>query len=229
MTTVDWNPLLARTPLALEMGYQRLEDGSLHIAARTDMHGCTGAMLEWWFRWRCDTQKYIWWHPIDHLSSTWAGTLSAGTHIGSEHVVVEKLTEVPATELLVQFRDPDEFFDSERYRQACEGNHVSCAITGRVGMGHEPPRDQTGKVLGGRLLHIGRDTNRGLALRSHFHLGTDLPAAGLNPAEVEHQVPTELATGLLEHAYNEFTFLSGILPGLYVAEHRDQQVPQAPW
>ena len=229
MTLIDWNPLLTRTPLPLETGYQRLEDGTLHVACRTDMHGCTGAMLEWWFRWRCDTQKYIWWHPIDHQSSSWAGSLSADTHIGSEHIVVERLTDLAATDLLIQFRDPDEFFDPGKYRDARELHHVSCAITGRVGMGHEPPRDQAGTVQGGRLLHIGRDTGWGLALRSHFHLGTDLPQTGLDPAEVEVQVPFEMATGLLEHAYNEFTFLSRILPGLYVAEHRDQHPPQAPW
>ncbi|KXX62204.1 DAPG hydrolase family protein [Rhodococcus sp. LB1] len=225
----NWDPLLDPNPLPLEMGYERLEDGSLHVAARTDMHGCTGEMLEWWFRWRCDTQKYIWWHPIDHVSSTWAGSLSPDTHVGSEHIVVEKLTDIPDSELLIQFRDPEEFFDADRYREARGCGHVSCAITGRISSGHEPPRDETGRVLGGRLIHIGRDTDWGLALRSHFYLGADLPAAGLDPTEVELALPTEMAVGLLQHAYNEFTFLSRLLPALYVAEHRDEHPPTAPW
>lgn len=229
ITPDTWDVLLDPTPLPLEMGYERLDDGSLHIAARTDMHGCTGEMFEWWFRWRCDTQKYIWWHPIDHVSSTWAGTLSPDTHVGSEHIVVEKLTEIPDTDLLVQFVDAEEFFDAETYRTARKRGDVSCAVVGRTGMGHEPPRTDDGRVLGGRLLHIGRDTEWGLSMRSHFYLGTDLPGTGASPDEVAASVPVELAQGLLAHAYNEFTFLSRILPGLFVAEHRDEHPPVAPW
>lgn len=229
ITPKTWDALLDPTPLSLEMGYERLADGSLHIAARTDMHGCTGQMLEWWFRWRCDTQKYIWWHPIDHVSSTWKGTLSTTTHIGSEHVVVEKLTDISAADLLVQFRDPTEFFEADAYETARQNDDVSCAITARVGNGHHPPRDDAERVLGGRLLHVGRNTPWGLALRSHFYLGTDLPATGMSATEVEAAVPTELGQGLLQHAYTEFTFLSRLLPALYIAEHRDESPPPAPW
>ena len=58
------------------------------MAVRTDLHGCTGEMFEWWFRFRPDTQKYIWWHPVDHISSEWIeGTTD--THVGSIHVVEE--------------------------------------------------------------------------------------------------------------------------------------------
>ena len=66
--------LLDPTPLPMETGYERLPDGVLHVAVRTDMHRCTGEMFEWWFRFRPDTQQYIWWHPVDHQFSDWAGT-----------------------------------------------------------------------------------------------------------------------------------------------------------
>ena len=42
--------LLDPKPLPLETGYERLPSGALHVAVRTDMHGCSGEMLEWWFR-----------------------------------------------------------------------------------------------------------------------------------------------------------------------------------
>ena len=221
--------LLDPAPLALETGYARLPDGSLHVAVRTDMHGCRGEMLEWWFRWRCDTQKYVWWHPVDHLYSAWQGELAADTHVGSEHVVTEKITGMPAADLIVQFRPPGEFFDAEAYRKARESGAVTCAVLGRIGFGHQPERRPDGAVLGGRLLHVGRDTPWGLALRSHFYVGTDLPAAGLSPAEVEAEVPTDLGVQLLQHSYNEFTFLSRFLPSLYLAEHRDVRPPSVPW
>jgi hypothetical protein len=221
--------LLDPAPLALEMGYERLEDGVLHVAVRTDMHDCTGEMLEWWFRWRCDTQKYIWWHPVDHIYSAWQGELAEHTHVGSEHVVTEEFTGEPAADLIVQFRPPEDFFEPEPYRKARESGSVSCAVLARIGFGHQPERLPDGAVIGGRLLHVGRDTPWGLALRSHFFIGYDLPAAGLSPAQVEAEVPAEFGIALLQHCYNEFTFLSRFLPSLHLAEHRDDMRPAVPW
>ncbi len=229
MQLTDVGPLLDPTPLNLETGYERLPDGVLHIAVRTDMHGCTGEMFEWWFRWRCDTQKYVWWHPVDHVFSGWQGSLSDETHVGSEHVVTEYFTGLPADDLIIQFRDPVEFFAAADYAAARESGRVSCAVLGRVGFTHLPPRLPDGSVLGGRLLHVGRDTDWGLALRSHFFIGQDLPAGGASPAEVEQMVPDAFGRGLLQHAYNEFTFLSRFLPSLFIAEHRDVRVPIVPW
>jgi DAPG hydrolase PhiG domain len=37
--------LLNPTPMPLETGYERLPDGVLHVACRTDLHGCTGEMF----------------------------------------------------------------------------------------------------------------------------------------------------------------------------------------
>ena len=36
-------------PLPLEMGVERLASGQLHVAVRTYLMGCTGAMFQWWF------------------------------------------------------------------------------------------------------------------------------------------------------------------------------------
>jgi DAPG hydrolase PhiG domain len=222
--------LLDPAPLPIETGYERLPDGVLHIAARTDMRGCTGEMFEWWFRWRCDTQKYVWWHPVDHVYSAWQGDLREDTHVGSEHVVTEFFTGLPADDLVIQFRDPGEFFDPAGYAAARASGAVSASVLGRVGVGsHQPRRRADGGVLGGRLLHIGRDTEWGMALRSHFYLGQDLPAAGMSAEEIAAVVTDEFGRGLLQHAYNEFTFLSRFLPSLFIAEHRDQRTPVLPW
>jgi hypothetical protein len=221
--------LLEPEPLALETGYERLPDGVLHVAARTDMHGCTGEMFEWWFRWRCDTQKYIWWHPVDHVYSGWQGTLSEGTHLGSEHVVTEWFTGLPAQDLIIQFRDPSEVFDPEAYERARKEGRVSATVFGRTGSGHEPDRLPGGEVLGGRLLHVGRDTEWGLVLRSHFFLGQDLPALGLTPEQLGRELTDDFARALLQHAYNEFTYLARFLPSLFIAEHRDVRPPRVPW
>jgi hypothetical protein len=229
MELADLAGLLAPEPLALETGFERLPDGSLHVAVRTDMPGCTGEMLEWWFRWRCETREYVWWHPVDHVFSGWQGTLSADTHVGSEHIVTERLADLPAEDLVIQFRSPEEFFDPTAYELARKRRDVACAVLGRIGFGHDPSRAPDGRVLGGRLLHVGRDTGWGLALRSHFFLGTDLPAAGRSFAEVEQEVTVPFGRALLEHAYSEFTFLSRFLPSLYIAENRDRERSSSPW
>ena len=55
--------LLLDPPPQLETGFERLPNGVLHVACRTDLHNCTGEMFEWWFRSRPGTREYIWWHP----------------------------------------------------------------------------------------------------------------------------------------------------------------------
>lgn len=220
--------LLSAEPLALEMGYERLTDGVLHIACRTDLHGCTGEMFEWWFRFRPNTQKYIWWHPVDHISSEWIEARE-GTHVGSIHLADEYFTGLPSQKLSIQFRDPAEFFDAAAYAQARKSKAVTAAICARVGATHEPARDSSGKVMGGRLLHIGRDTEWGCALRSHFYLGQDLPALGKSPEEIEAIFPDEFGRALLQHCYNEFIFLSKFLRSAFLAENRGKINIPLPW
>lgn len=221
-------PLLHAAPLDLEMGLERFSDGVLHVACRTDLHGCTGEMFEWWFRFRPDTQKYIWWHPVDHVFSTWTECRDE-THVGSIHVVEEYFTGLPAEKLSIQFRDAGEFFEPAAYAKARTARSVTAAICARIGLSHAPERDANGRVLGGRLLHIGRDTPWGCALRSHFYLGQDLPSLGLHPDEISKVFSQEFGRALLQHCYNEFIFLSRFLPSLYIAENRDRKPITVPW
>ncbi len=222
------NRLLDPTPMPLEVGYERLENGVLHVACRTDLHGCTGEMFEWWFRSRPNTQQYVWWHPVDHVSSEWLGG-NSNTHVGSIHKVEEFFTGLPAAKLLIQFRPNEEFFDEKAYAEARAAGHVSASVCGRTGMSWEAPSLPDGRLLGGRLLHIGRDTPWGCALRSHFYMGEDLPAIGKSAQEIAEMVPNELGVALLQHCYNEFTFLSRFLPSLFIAENRKTHPVKLPW
>ena len=221
--------LLDPTPMPLEMGFERFENGVLHVACRTDMHNCTGEMFEWWFRFRPDTQKYIWWHPVDHVFSDWINCRD-GTHVGSIHIVEEYFTGLPAEKLSIQFRDSAEFFEAAAYRRARETKSVTASICARIGLSHDPARDREGAIQGGRLLHIGRDTPWGLALRSHFYLGQDLPSLGKSPAEVAQAFPDEFGRAILQHCYNEFTYLSRFLPSIFIAENRSTApITRVPW
>ncbi|WP_179402120.1 DAPG hydrolase family protein [Burkholderia guangdongensis] len=220
--------LLDPTPLRLETGYERLPDGVLHVACRTDLHNCTGEMFEWWFRSRPDTRHYRWWHPVDHVSSEWAeGT--DDTHVGSIHLVDECFTGLPAQKLAIQFRDASEFFNENAYEVARAEQRISAAVCGHVGIGTHPERTPDGKVVGGRLLHIGRETPWGLALRSHFYIGQDFPSMGKTPEEIGAIFPDEFGRALLMHCYNEFTFLSRFLSSLYLGDNREKIDIPLPW
>ena len=132
MQTTDLDRLLARAPLPLEMGYERLANGVLHVACRTDLQRCSGEMFAWWFRFRPNSQHYVWWHPVDHISSEWQEG-SAGTHIGSVHKVEERFSGTPAKQLLIQVGEPSEFFSAAALATARETAAVSGLVCGRGG------------------------------------------------------------------------------------------------
>src|SRR3954453_15071186 len=135
--------LLDPGPLPLEMGIQRLPSGQLHVARPTDMPGCKGRMFEWWFRFAPDTQQYSWWHPIDHVSSAWRET-NPRTHIGSTHVVDEKLGPGDVLSLQINFQDPALTFGEDAVRDARESGAVSALVCAHIGFGEDPPRDEEG-------------------------------------------------------------------------------------
>ena len=98
MHFADRTRLLDPAPMPLELGWKRLANGVLHVAIRTDMHRCTGEMFEWWFASRIGDREYRWWHPHDHISSSWIeGT--PGTIPGSIHQVEERFTGSPPEKL----------------------------------------------------------------------------------------------------------------------------------
>ena len=217
MHFADIARLLDPAPMPLEMGYERLDDGVLHVAIRTDMPGCTGAMLEWWFGQRIGTREYRWWHPIDHISSAWIDG-EKGQVVGATHLVEECFSGSPPESLSIQFRDPGEAFDAAALHAARASGAVSAVLLARGGMGHDARRDPEGRVIGTRLVHLCRDTGWGMVLRSHFFMGYDLPALGMPRAVMEQTFPEIAAVGLLQHCYDEFSMLSQILPALYRAE-----------
>lgn len=218
----DAYALLSPDPTALEMGVQRQTSGVLHVAARTDMTSCTGRMFEWWFRFAPDTEQYSWWHPLDHVSSQWRET-SPTTHVGSTHVVQERLGGGEVHDLLINFVDDAPFFGAGHAAQAREDGNVSGLVCAHIGFGHDAQRDQDGRPIGGRMSHIARDTPTGMVLRSRFWLGVGLPP------EAAAAIPEQMGIDLMQHAHTEFKYLAAFLPSLYIAENRADQTPPSLW
>lgn len=211
--------LLDPEPMPLEMGIERMPDGVLHVAVRTLMAGCTGEMFRWWFGWGPKTREYAWWHPGDHGSSEWLDLPSDGSGIGSTHVVEERLGGGELHPIRVRFHDPIELF-GDALTAARESGAVSCTVTANTGFGVEPPCTEDGRPLGGRLVHVGRDTAFGLQLRSHFWLGWGLS---------QPDVPDKLGLGLLKHSHAEWLYLADFLPALYIGERRDHAPAPVAW
>ena len=228
MDFADRARLLDPAPMPLELGWERLPSGVLHVAIRTDMRGCTGAMFEWWFASRIETREYRWWHPLDHISSTWVDGV-VGTIPGSIHRVEERFTGSPPEKLSIQFREPAEYFDTAAIAAAQASGAVSALLCVRGGAGHDPRRLPDGSVIGTRLIHVGRDTPWGMVLRSHFFMGEDLAATGMPVAEIEQISPQAHAPGLLQHCYDEFTTLARFLPSIWLAEGCPQSEVVRPW
>jgi hypothetical protein len=207
--------LLDPSPMMVETGVERLDSGALRVAARTDMDACSGAMFEWWFQSAPDTERYHWWHPNDHVSSEWR-EWSPGRHVGSTHVVKERLNGGEVHDLHINFIEPSEIFDPGSYERAVARGDVSVAICAAIGIGEEPRRDENGRPLDGRMVHLGRDNAFGLVIRSSFWLG----GGGEGP-------PDQLGINLMQHANTEWKYLARFLPALHAAEaeRADAEVP----
>jgi len=219
--------LLDPAPMYLEMGIERLDTGVLHAAIRTDMHGCKGKMLDWWFGWFDSTEKYVWWHPNDHVFSSWDDAWSPGSYIGSTNVVKERLSTPEVHDLHIHFLDPASVFGADVLAEAFDKNKVSAVVIAQSGRGEEPFRDEHGRPAGAVLCHVMCDTEWGAVLRSHFWLGEGIPID--DPAKLAELIPDEAGFGVVRHAYNEFSYLSRFLPSLYLAERREIEIPRTPW
>lgn len=220
----DINHLLLPDPLHVEMGIERDENGIMTVAVRTDLQGCKGRMVEWWFTFFETTQHICWWHPHDHVEHHgWDDKWVKGqSYIGASIHAVESLGDIPPVAAKLKFREPSDFFEQEKLHQAIENQYISSAVCASIGFGDDIQMDTHGFPIDGKMVHLTRDTDFGCVLRSRFVLGASLE----NPLE---QLPDAVGLGLMRHCYNEFTYLSRFLPSLYYGEHANDEKAPLPW
>ena len=161
----DLQPLLDPAPLRLETGITRLDNGLLVVAVRTDLHGCKGRMLDWWFKFFETTQHIKWWHPHDHVEHRgWDSHWRRGeSYVGASIHAVESLADIPPVAARLKFHDPAEAFGDARLRAATEAGDVSAAVYARIGFGDHAQLDAHGDPLDGDMVHLARDTPFGCA------------------------------------------------------------------
>ena len=198
------NDLLEHDYLPLENGWVRLDDGQLHVAARTHMIGCKGAMVDWWFRWLRGTEQYKMWHPRDHVFSDFLNKAEMGDYVGSTHIVREYIGG-EMNELRIHFRPPSAILDPAKI--AASG--ASAVIYARGGPMHAD-------IWTGHVLHLVTDTPEGCVMRSRFWLGDLDPAPpGISRQARIAKLPDSEGAGLQKHCSEEMSILGGFLPGLY--------------
>ena len=201
------NDLLKPGYLPFETGYQRLEDGTLNVAALTMMPRCKGYMVDWWFGYHHTSEQYKLWHPGNHVWTEWDENRKPGHYIGATSSVHEHIGG-ELQKLKIRFRDPSELLDTSRFKEA----GVTGVICARTGLLDAP-------IWGGHLIHLCRDTGDGCEMRSRFWLG-DMDPPDLAPnreAKIE-LFPDEVGLALLTHCIEEMRILAAFLPDLYKRE-----------
>ena len=200
------NQMLDNFYLPFESGWKRLDSGVVFVAARTHMIGVTPAMIDWYLGFLHHTEEYLWWHPRDHVWSDWEVPANLpGGYIGRTHLVHEYLGSHLA-KLRINFRDPGEILDKDRFAE----NKVGTAVWAYVGAIGE-------SGWFGRLLHLVQETPEGCVMRSRFWLGEMDPAPTPKPTldMLKQMVPDELGAGLFAHCCEEMSILASFLPTVY--------------
>ncbi|WP_291328767.1 hypothetical protein [Desulfovibrio sp. UCD-KL4C] len=210
--------LLSPAPLKVEMGVIDGPEPLITVAVRTDLHGCSGKMLDWWFKFFETTEHIKWWHPLDHVAHYgWDENWHKGkSYIGATVSAKEKLADLPAVAAKLKFHAAEDFFAPADLEEAYSNNWLSAAICSSIGFGDDIILDEDGDPMDGEMMHLARDTDFGCVLRSRFLLGK------------QHPVPLEISLNLMRHCYNEFTYLSNFLPSLYHADNPGVEIPR-PW
>lgn len=223
------NRLLVDGYLPLENGFTRLDDGSIFVAALTDMPGVSGKMIDWWFGWHyMETQRYKLWHPRAHLAIRAEKMIADDPDLSDREKYLHNLnfiTEYVGSEsmdIAIEFSEPSMFFDVSRFKDA----NVSTAVCGSVGF-------QKPKVGFGQLIHLIRETKTGCEMRSRFWLGRvelkGLPKSGVlnklagSKFVSEKAAPLDLGREMLVHCAMEMNHLAGFLPALYADYHPENR------
>ena len=217
----------------LEHGYINNEDGTWFVACRTVFpKACTGEMFDFWLSHCDDTERYQWWHPIDHKKGTWddeyfqtSPELRPRDHyLGHRHKVVEDVGQVEQ-HLQIEWMSPMEFGFSSDYITKFEKAHVTACACANV-YAYDFP---FGYLQAGALVHMVCLQEDGTSiLRSRFWLG-HVDAGSCCAAPLINRVgktkwfrslkvPEKVVKGLFVHCAEEMFILGRILPDFCAKE-----------
>lgn len=181
----------------LETGYCNLPNHQTHVAVLTQMHGCRGKMVDWWFGYLDDSEKYRFWEPTSHRKLVCENPRHPGQYVGESRIVERNLGGI-IRQVRIHYHAPSEFFDQSSLKES----DWKTAICGNV--------YDLDRIPIGRFIHLIRDRDFGCEVRSRFWLffqGSDMEAANL-----------------MEHCVEEMGRLADFLPDLYLRKHEETNI-----
>jgi len=222
----DAPQLLFSTETELENGFGIQDDGSLHVAIRTDLPNVNPEMIDFWFGWHStEPQRYKLWHPRAHLHAQWESAESShlanqkgrARYVGRTSFVDEYLGST-LTQAAINFLPPTELAFDE---SALADPQLATVIAARISLTNSP-------LEAGYLVHHVRQVAGGAQMRSRFWLGG--PYAALRAGRFQVSVPNHVAKlirtptldegrDLLVHCSQEMSHLATFLPKLYAELH----------
>ncbi len=216
----DINELLRPEPLRLEMGLSRSADGLLTVAVRTDLHGCKGRMLDWWFTFFETTQHINWWHPHDHVE-----------HRGwDRHWKKGKTTSAPASKRSSGWRSCRRSRHASSFTPPRISSRRSlCARRATRRRSPPPFARASASVTRWRWMTTAIPaTARCCTWCATRPMAACCAAASLLGkacANAHDELPDDIGFNLMRHCYNEFSYLAQFLPSLYYAENGREPAP----
>jgi hypothetical protein len=204
----DASKLLSDEYVNLEAGYGQASDGLDVVAASTYMRGVTGSMIDWWFSSTLTTERYLMWHPRDHVYAEWVPPPTGKGYIGGHHLVKEYIGG-ELQNLNISFVTPAVRF-GDGWRDALTRSNHSTAVVGHVAFYDFNTRESTPV---GHVVHLVHDEPDGVRMRSRFWLGDLGP--DLQIPVGQSVVPEYLTRGLQKHCTEEMAILATILPKIW--------------
>lgn len=190
------------------------------------MPGVHSHMIDWWFGFIHTTDQYIWWHPRDHVFSSWSGPRNNdSTYIGGTHLVHEYIGG-ELEKLKINFVSPAVYFGAD-YQTAFAEKGYGTAVCGRVGAWND--EDDEVQWMG-HLIHLIKVEPDGVRMRSRFWLGDIRPQDKEEDTDANtkfgNMIPENMVRGLVKHCCEEMAILAGKLPALYEQYSRPELRPK---
>ncbi len=222
----DFNKLVEAAERYPDAGYAVLEGPSAYVQSRIKMPGVTTEMFKWWFTWHpLEKQRYMLWFPQAHVENfvedpdRLADTsLTYAQRLYGNPNHIEEFIGPSSLKINIHFTDPVILgFDDAALKRS--GFTTSASGTLRVS---DAP-DTTFMVM----LHLARDTDRGLELLSRYWIGAhpdfvrfpggaDAPAL-MHRMGMDRKAIEALSYEMAVHDMTEFNQLARILPGVHAA------------
>ena len=193
--------------------HKRLKDSSYLVAVRTPMPKVKAEMVRWWFSdYLNTTDHYKMWHPADHIWMDWENK-KHGSVIGASHLVHEYIGD-NLSKLRIQFVNPVEFFGFD------PNNDQTFVICARIGFLEQ-------SINFSKMCHVVINNSNGSEMRSRFWLGhlnkrqgNDMVKSPINIIGNGYLsrlifINKQLGIDLTNHAKEEMSYLSNILPSIY--------------